>query len=85
MLGSSLIQISIKIIPWSNTFTDNEGKKIKKSIKKSNVIKNNVKDTYCYSLNNMLAERNTMAFPTKTGKVGKANSLLCDNIEKFMY
>ena len=55
------------------------------SIKKSNVIKNNVKDTYFYSLNNMVAERNTMAFPTKTGKVGKANSLLCDNIEKFMH
>ena len=56
-----------------------------KRVLKNLVIKNNVKDTYCYSLNNMLAERNTMAFPTKTGKVGKANSLLCDNIEKFMY
>lgn len=30
----------------------------------------------------MVAE-NTMAFSTKTGKVGKVNSLLCDNIEKF--
>lgn len=56
-----------------------------KRVLKNLVIKNNVKDTYCYSLNNMLAERNTMAFPTKTGKVGKVNSLLCDNIEKFMY
>ena len=55
------------------------------SIKKSNVIKNNVKDTYFYSLNNMVAERNTMDFSTKTGKVGKVNSLLCDNIEKFMH
>ena len=34
----------------------------------------------------MLAERYAIVFSTKkTGKVGKDNSLLCDNIEKCMY